>query len=59
METVIFWRNTQNNCVGFISDDKGELAIFKNEDDAIEFAERGDSPVLKVFPYQIVVLNEL
>lgn len=61
MECVILFRNTQNGRVGFISDeDKPDhMAIFKSEDDAIGFARHGGSPVLRAFPWQVVLLDEL
>lgn len=58
METVILFRNTQTGRVGFIADGD-EIAVFKNEDEAIQFAESGKSPLLKAFPYQVVPLDEL
>lgn len=57
MECVILWRNTQNNRVGFISDDDGEILVFDNMEDAIELALEHN--LLLAFPYQIVELNEL
>jgi hypothetical protein len=58
MECVILFRNTQNAAVGFIADGD-EIAVFPNEDAAIDFARDGNSPVLRAFPYQVVLLDEL
>lgn len=59
MECVILYRNTQNNRVGFIEDADGQITVFENEDVAVDYAIMGSSPVLKAFPYQVVVLDEL
>ena len=56
-ECVILWRNTQNNAVGFISSDDGEIEVFKNRDEAIDLAIK--HPLLRSFPHQIVELDEL
>lgn len=59
MECVILFRN-KNGRVGFISeDDPDRIAVFQDREDAIKFATSGNSPVLRVFPYQIVDLDEL
>lgn len=57
MECVILWRNTQNDKVGFISDEAGEIAVFRNIDEAIDLAS--DHTLLRAFPFQIVELDEL
>jgi hypothetical protein len=59
METVILYR-THGGKVDFIrgADETGnEIAVFKNEERAIEYAEH--NKLLEVVPYQIVVLDEL
>lgn len=58
-ECVILFRNTQNGRVGFIAanDDPGEIAVFKNRDEAIACTEW--QPLLRAFPYQIVEVDEL
>ena len=57
MECVILFRNTRNDRVGFVSDDEGDIAVFRNEDEAILAAHK--TTVCRAFPYQVVVLDEL
>lgn len=57
VECVILFRNTQNGRVGYVSDDKGEIAVFPHDDAAIAAAEH--TTICKAFPYQIVPLDEL
>lgn len=57
LECVILYRNTGNGSVGFVSDGEDGMHVFENEDAAIEAASR--VPVCKIFPYQIVTLDEL
>jgi hypothetical protein len=59
MQCVILWRNTQNGCVGFITetDRPDEIAVFADRDEAESLADR--HPVLRAFPHQIVDLEDL
>lgn len=60
MECVILFRNTQNGSVGFISYERDDqMAVFKSEDEATKFALSGESPVLRAFPWQVVILDEI
>lgn len=57
-QCVILWRNTQNDKVCFIGEDDGDnIAVFDHHDAAV--AAVPGIPVLRVFPYQIVELDEL
>lgn len=55
-ECVILFRNTMNDTVGFVGDDD-KMAVFPNRDAAIEATTF--VPVCRVFPWQIVELDEL
>ena len=58
MQCVILYRNTQNNCVGFISEvDPDQIAVFSNWERARHFADK--NMLLRAFPYQIVELDDI
>lgn len=58
MDHVIFYRNTQNGRLGYVTDDSGDyIAIFGNFDEA--YAATKETTICKVFPFQIVPLDEL
>lgn len=59
MECVILFRNAQNGVVGFVGQegDPDKMEVFDDMEDAIRASER--VPILRVFPYQIVELDEL
>lgn len=60
-QCVIFFRNTGNGRLGFISDGDrpDEIAVFKDYEAASDFCRDGSSPVLRAFPYAIVELEDL
>lgn len=60
MDHVILFRNTQKGRggIGFVSDESGEnIAVFKSYEEAVDGAN--NTTMTKVFPYQIVPLDEL
>jgi hypothetical protein len=56
-ECVILFRNTMNDRVGFVTDAEGEMRVFANRDEAL--AEADHVPILQVYPWQLVELDEL
>ncbi len=59
MDCVILYRNLENGKIGFITDDSGELAVFPDFDAAVTAVESETIPILQLYPYQIVILDEL
>lgn len=59
IQCVILWRNTQNGAVGFISDEHrdGEIAVFESYEEAEALADTHH--LLRAFPFQIVLLEDL
>lgn len=59
MDCVVLFRNPSNGAVGFICKEDGSdsLLVFPNEDAAVAMAL--EHYMLRVWPYQIVVLDEL
>lgn len=56
-ECIILWRNTQNNRIGFVADEYGDIEVFPTYGTAL--AAAGRTTVCKAFPYKIVELDEL
>lgn len=55
-QCIIIFRNTSNQRIDFVSfDERGELAVFKDRDEA-EAASR-KVPVCQAYPFQIVELD--
>jgi hypothetical protein len=55
-ECVVLFRNTLNGVVGFVGDDD-KPTVFANSDEAIEACKT--VPICRIYPYQIVELDEL
>lgn len=57
-ECVILCRNMQNGKVGYVSDGEGDkIAVYNSRGSALR--DMSNVPILRVFKYQIVELDDL